>query len=95
MNDQSLSIAQLSNLAAALPTDVPALKLVEILADYEAEVTLLFTNNQISGEVELISCYYASYLIALLLVDDLCIFQYLQCCQTIANKRHLGMKHVI
>ena len=73
MESQSLTIARLSTLAAASPTTLSAIKLLDTLADYEAEVSLLFTSNAISGDAELISCFYASYLIALLLVGDLSV----------------------
>ena len=73
MRDQHLSITQLSTLAAASPTTLSATELVDSLADYEAEVTLLVTSSSTGADVELISSFYASYLIALLLVDDLLV----------------------
>jgi len=65
-----LSMAQLSAIATASNTLSPT-ELVDTLSDYEAEVTLLSTNT--GADVELISTFYASYLIALLLVDDLLV----------------------
>lgn len=64
---------KLSALAATSPATLSATELVDRLADYEADVTLLFTSNSTGTDVELISNFYASYLIALLLVDDLLV----------------------
>ena len=56
--------------SSALPSSI----LVEILADYEAQACLLFTNEAVTGEVEVVRTFYSSYLIALLMVDDLYVY---------------------
>lgn len=71
MKDKPLSMAQLSALSTASSDMLSAKELVNTLSDYEAEVTLLSTSNNTGADVELFSMFYASYLIALLLVDDL------------------------
>lgn len=73
MKTEPLSVAQLSALNAASSTTLPATELVDHLADYEGDATLHFVNNNTGADVELISNFYASYLIALLLVDDLLV----------------------
>ncbi|KAI9879471.1 MAG: hypothetical protein M1830_008430 [Pleopsidium flavum] len=70
MTKQQLSITQLSTLVAASPKALPASLLVDTLADHEAQISILFTDKSISGNVNLISSFYASYVLALLLVDD-------------------------
>lgn len=75
MTNQALSTEHLSGLAAASLVAVPASKLVDILAQQEPEIVLLFTDRSISGDVDFLSSFYASYLIALLLVDDLYVQQ--------------------
>lgn len=72
MKTQPLTIAHLSALTAASSTTLSATELVDTLADYEGDVTL-HVNNNTGTDVELISSFYASYLIALLLVDDLLV----------------------
>ena len=73
MEAQPLSMAQLSALAAASPTNLSATELVDTLADYEADVTLLVIHDDAGADAELISNFYATYLMALLLVDDLSV----------------------
>lgn len=71
MANQLFSIEQLSTLAAASPTALPASILVDTLANHEAQIAMLFTDRNTSGDVGLISSFYTSYLLALLLVDDM------------------------
>lgn len=66
-------MVQLSALATASSVTLSATELVDTLSDYEAEATLLSTSNNTGSDVELLSSFYASYLIALLLVDDLLV----------------------
>lgn len=73
MKNQPLSMAQLAVLATASPVTLSATELVDTLSDYEAEATLISTSNNTGSDVDLLSNFYASYLIALLLVDDLLV----------------------
>lgn len=73
MKNQPLSMAQLAALAIASPVTLSATELVDTLSDYEAEATLISTSNNTGSDVDLLSNFYASYLIALLLVDDLLV----------------------
>lgn len=79
MNGQQFSTEQLSALINASANAVSATQLVDTLSDFETEVTVLFTNNNTGADVELISNFYASYLIALLLVDDLLVSWFIPC----------------
>ncbi|KAI9702107.1 MAG: hypothetical protein M1836_001451 [Candelina mexicana] len=64
---QPLTMAQLTTLINASPSALPADMLADMLADYESEAAILSLN----AEQNLITGFYASYLIALLLVNNL------------------------
>ena len=54
--------------------DLPPETLLEILADHEATACLLFNAEGVDrAAVPLLQLYYSAHLIALLLVDDLCV----------------------
>lgn len=62
-------MAQLTTLINASPSALPDQMLVEVLTDYEAEAALLSDTS----EQDLVTGFYASYLIALLLVSNLLV----------------------
>ncbi|KAI9713324.1 MAG: hypothetical protein M1812_006683 [Candelaria pacifica] len=64
-----LTLAQLTTLINATPSALPAEMLVDILADYEPEAAMLPDNS----EHDLVTGFYASYLIALLLISNLLV----------------------
>lgn len=45
--------------------------LYDTLSHYEPEACLLFTDNGVTGDAELLSVFYSSYLISLLLIDEM------------------------
>ena len=68
---QQLSLPALAKLISHSSSDsLSASRLVDSLSDFEAQICLLWTEAAISGDIELIRIFYASYLLALLLDDD-------------------------
>lgn len=61
----------LSAVLAASPSALPAEQLLEILSEYEEQACVLFTDTHKGSDGELLCCFYGSYLLVLLLVDDL------------------------
>ncbi|KAI9789224.1 MAG: hypothetical protein M1835_001787 [Candelina submexicana] len=82
---QPLTMAQLTTLINASPSALPADMLADMLADYESEAAMLSLN----AEQNLITGFYASYLIALLLVSNLLVektFHGSRCCIQVRKK---------
>jgi COP9 signalosome complex subunit 8 len=63
-----LSVEQLGKVLSDAPTSEA---LYDILSQYENEACLLFTDTGVTGDVKLLSAFYASFLISHLLTDQM------------------------
>jgi hypothetical protein len=65
-----LTMEALSKTLAEAPTSQ---ELYDILFQYESEACLMFTEKEVTGDPQLLSTFYASYLISLLLIDQMSV----------------------
>jgi hypothetical protein len=61
----------ISGITSKFPHTISAWNLVELLADIEPEAALQFTDTEVTGDLALLSQYYSSYLLALIITGDL------------------------
>ncbi|KAJ9297647.1 hypothetical protein DTO271G3_4422 [Paecilomyces variotii] len=57
-------------LAEVLTTAPSPAALYDALSHYEPDANLLFTDSEVTGDAELLSVFYSSYLISLLLINE-------------------------
>lgn len=67
----TLSLLSLEQLSKALSDSPSHEALFQTLSQYEDEAALLFNDNQISGDANLLSAFYSSFLISHLLTNQL------------------------
>ncbi|KAH0564792.1 hypothetical protein GP486_001821 [Trichoglossum hirsutum] len=78
----------ISGIVSKFPHTISAWNLVELLADIEPEVALQFTEAEVTGDLALLSQYYSSYLLALIITGDLYVKVYAEIRNTESFKSH-------
>ncbi|KAL1854708.1 hypothetical protein Plec18167_008626 [Paecilomyces lecythidis] len=68
-----MALPQLSKerLAEVLTSAPSPSALYDALSHYETDAGLLFTDNEVTGDAELLSVFYSSYLVSLLLINEI------------------------